>query len=256
MENYLILVVILRFLVEFCLVLGTNRISGCTLGLKRSAMAALVGTAFSVGSLLPGFRFLGNVLWHMVSLVLMSVIAFGWHWDALRRGAIFVFLEMALGGITSSLTGGGFWTIALGTVAIYLLCMVGFQGKPGQHYVTVQICHRGKAVSFMALVDTGNTLRDPVSGEAVLIVDADIAWRLISLDVYQLAHPIETISAGVYPGLRLIPYQSVGQPSGMLLGMRAEKLLIDGKCSEMILAFAPQEIGRGKPFQALAGGLV
>ena len=129
MENYLILVVILRFLVELCLVLGTNRISGCTLGLKRSAMAALVGTAFSVGSLLPGFRFLGNVLWHMVSLILMSVIAFGWHWDALRRGAIFVFLEMALGGITSNLTGGGFWTIALGTVAIYLLCMVGFQAQ-------------------------------------------------------------------------------------------------------------------------------
>ena len=257
MESYLNLVIILNFLVEICLVLGTNRISGCSLGVKRATLAALVGTAFSIGCLLPGFQFLGNVFWHMVSLVLVSVIAFGWHWDALRRGAIFVFLEMALGGITKGLMNGGFWAMGLGAVAIYLLCVVGFQGKPGQqHYVPVQIIHRGKTVSLMALVDTGNTLRDPVSGDAVLIADADVAWRLLSLDTQQLMHPIETISTCAYPGLRLIPYQSVGQSSGLLLGLRVEQLWIDGKRTEMILAFAPQNIGQGKPFQALAGGLV
>ena len=257
MKIYLDLVIILSFLVELCLVLGTNRIAGCSLGLKRAALASLVGTAFSVGSLLPGFQFLGNVLWHIVSLVLMSVIAFGWHWDALRRGAVFVFLEMALGGITRGLMNGGFWAMALGAVAIYLLCVVGFQGKPGQqHYVPVQIIHRGKTISLMALVDTGNTLRDPVSGDSVLIVDADVAWRLLSLDTQQLMHPIETISNCAYRGLRLIPYQSVGQPSGMLLGLRVEQLWIDGKRTDMIVAFAPQNIGLGKPYQALAGGRV
>lgn len=257
METYLHLVIILNFLVEFCLILGTNRISGGVLALKKAALAALVGTAFSAGALLPGFEFLGNVLWHMVSLTLVAVIAFGWNWDSLRKGAVFVFLEMALGGITCGVANGGFWTMVLSAVVIYVLCVVGFQGKDGQkQYVPVQICHRGKKISLMALLDTGNTLRDPVSGIPVMVVDSDVAEKLLGLDADALLDPIRTMASCGYPGLRLIPYTAIGKPSGMMLGLRVDELQIGGKHSEMIIAFAPQRIGQGRPYQALAGGFV
>lgn len=257
MEIFLDIVIILNFLVDFLLILGTNRISGCPLAMKRSAVAACVGAAYAAGCTLPGFHFLGNGLWRVVCLALMSVIAFGWHFDAFRRGVLFVFLSMALGGIALGLGNGGFWAIVMGAVGVCLLCMLGFRGKPGQqHYVPVYISHGGKSIQLMALQDTGNTLRDPVSGAAVLVVDADAAQKLLCLTQYQLMHPVETVVCGAYQGLRLIPYSAVGNSGGMLLGLRVEQLLINGKKENMIVAFAPQRIGRGKPYQALAGGIV
>lgn len=257
MEIYLDIVVILNFLVDFLLILGTNRISGYSPGAKRAAAAALVGAAYAAGCVLPGFRFLSSMLWRVISLAMMSLIAFGWGISALRRGILFVFLSMALGGIAMGFGNGGFWAIVMGALGVCLLCVLGFQGRPGQQrYVVVTITHGGRTVNLTALVDTGNTLRDPVSGVPVLVVDADAAEKLLDLTARQLMHPVETLASGHYPGLRLIPYSAVGQSAGMLLGLRVEELTINGKKEYMIVAFAPQRIGQGRPYQALAGGSI
>ena len=137
------------------------------------------------------------------------------------------------------------------------LCFVGFQrGRGKREYVSVEILHKEKRVCMTALCDTGNTLRDPVSGLPVLVVDATAAYRLLGLEESALRQPIETISRGIYPGLRLIPYSAVGQTAGMLLGLRVDQLRFNGICVEQIVAFAPQRIGRGEVYEALAGGNV
>ena len=76
------------------------------------------------------------------------------------------------------------------------LCLVGFRGRAGQQYVPVAICYEGRCVSLMALVDTGNTLRDPVTGQSVLVADALCARTLLGLTVEQLRHPAETVASG------------------------------------------------------------
>ena len=63
MVIYLDLVMLLNFLVDFLLLLGTNRLSGFPAGGWRCALAALLGAVFSCGCLLPGMAFLGNLLW-------------------------------------------------------------------------------------------------------------------------------------------------------------------------------------------------
>ena len=90
----------------------------------------------------------------------------------------------------------------------------------------------------------------------MLVVDAAAAYRLLGLEEAALRQPIETISRGIYPGLRLIPYSAVGQTAGMMLGLRVDQLRFNGICVEQIVAFAPQRIGRGEVYEALAGGNV
>ncbi len=255
MEVYLDLVVILNFIVDFLLILGTNRISGFPSGGKRAALAAGVGAIYAGGCVIPSLTFLGNLLWRTVVLVLMSLIAFGWGNGALRRGILFIFLSMALGGIALGLGNGGFWAIVLAALGVAILCVMGFCGRPGQQkYVPVAIAHGIHKIHLTALMDTGNTLRDPVSGRAVLVVDASVGEKLLGLSVSDLEHPVQTLEKTPNRGLRLIPYHAVGHPNGMLLGAKVERLEINGKREDMIVAFAPQLIGRGKPYQALAGG--
>ena len=257
LQVYVDLVMLLNFLVDFLLILGTNRLAGYPAGVKRGAAAAALGGIYGGMCLVPGFRFLGNVLWRLVSLVLMAVLAFGWNRSALQRGAVFVLLSMALGGIALGLGDGTFWMLVLSAGTVWLLCRVSFRGTLGtREYVPVALTWEGKTVSLIALRDTGNTLRDPLTGEQVLVAGADVAEELVGLTEYQLQHPVETLASGALPGMRLIPYRAVGQPGGMLLALRLEHSRIGENEASPLVAFAPQVLARGEAYRMLTGGAV
>lgn len=245
---------ILNFLVDFFLLLGTNRLSGFPSGIRHSAAAALIGAAYSGACLMPGFRFLGNALWRLVCLGIMGAAAFGWDRSAVRRTVLFILLSMALGGIALGLGRGDFLTLVLSASGVWIMCRMGFGGNPGQEYVPVTIpCENGPLKVF-ALRDTGNTLRDPITGESVLILGADAAMQLTGLSAHQLRNPVET--AASHRGYRLIPYHAVGQPGGMLLMKRMADVTLGGKRRDVLVAFAPDGIGKAEGYQALVGGMV
>lgn len=255
MTVYMDVLMLLNFAVDLCLLLGTNRLSGHPPGIGRAAVAAGVGSVYAGACLLPGFSFLGNFLWRLVSWGLISAIAFGVGQSGIRRGVLFLFLSMALGGIALCLDKGGFWALVLASVGVCLLCLVGFRGRAGQQYVPVTICHEGRCVSLMALVDTGNTLIDPVTGCPVLVVEAASAKALLPFAAGELAHPLETMLSRKHQNLRLIPYTAVGQPGGFLLAIRPDSVRINGKTMDHLVAFTPQNLGHGQ-YQALTGGML
>lgn len=248
MAVYLDLALLLNFLVDFLLLLGTNRLTGFPAAPNRAALAAALGAVYSGACLLPGFRFLGNTLWRMVSLGLMASIAFGWNQSAWKRCGIFLLLSMALGGMALGLGNGEFGMVVLAAVGVWLLCRIGFGSRVGQEYVPIRISYGGKTLPVIALRDTGNTLRDPITGEGVLILSPEAGEILCGLSEDAPRHPLETMAK--HPGFRLIPYHAVGQPGGMLLGIRAE-VEMEGKRQKQVVAFAPERIGRGEYYQAL-----
>lgn len=252
MAVYLDLVMLLNFVVDFLLLLGTNRLAGFPPGPGRAATAAVLGGLYGGACLLPGFRFLGNTLWRLVSLGLMGTIAFGLDRSTLRRCALFVLLSMALGGIAVGLGGGGFTVLgAMGGVA--LLCLVGFQRMPiSRSCVPVCLEHQGKRLCCSALYDSGNTLRDPLTGESVLVAGPRIARELVGLTEQDLADPVSAMTK--YPGLRLIPYRAVGKAQGMMVGILVRQARIGKRQRSVLVAFAPEGLGDDGEYEALIGG--
>lgn len=257
MRVYLDVVMLLNFIVDFLLLLGTNRLSGFPISTGRSALAALLGGVYGGACLLPGFHFLGNSLWRIVSLALMGMIAFGWSKGALRRCIVFGLLSMALGGIAIGLGNGDFLSLLLSAAGICIMCMAGFRGQVGaREYIPVALCYQNKTIRMLALQDTGNTLTDPVTGEGVLVAGPEAAQTLLGLTQSQLHDPVGTLTAGVIPGLRLIPYRSVGQPGGMLLALRLEVVRIGRWQGSKLVAFAPEGLDSEGTYQALTGGVI
>lgn len=242
---------------DFLLIMGTNRLAGYPPGWKRAAAASLLGGIYAGGCMIPGFRFLGNTFWRMVALSLMAVIAFGMNGSAVQRGAVFVLLSMALGGIALGNGRQEFEVLLLCAVFLWLLCRMSFRGSVGlREYVPVQLRHEDRVVTKIALRDTGNTLKDPLTGESVLVAGPDAAWELLKLTEDQLSHPVETLASGCVPGLRLIPYCSVGQSGGMLLAFRFRDSRIGEQRAQPLVAFAPERIGKTDVYQMLAGGVI
>ena len=256
MTVYLDLVMLVNFLVDLLLLIAAQRLCGYPLRLKRAILSAGIGAIYAGACVLPGFRFLGNMFWRLAVLGLMSVAAFGWNRSILRRSAIFVFLSMALGGIALGLGNGGAVALIAAAGAVCILCAVGFRGGVGKKtYVPVRLTYGGVTREMLALLDTGNALKDPITGQSVLVVGADVARQMLGLTREQLLSPIETMLRSEIPGLRLIPYRSVGNPNGMMLAVKMERVCVGDQEIGEVVAFAPQILGAGE-FQALAGGVL
>lgn len=257
MTVYVDMVFLLDFLIDYLLLLGTNRLCGYPPEWRRSAVAAGVGGAYSGLCLMPGLAFLGNTIWRIVILGILAWITFGFSRSALRRCAVFVILSMALGGVAFGLGSKSAWTLPLGAVVIFIMCYVGFRDRIGAvSYLPVELTYGGKSLRLTALEDTGNGLRDPVTGRPVLVVDAEIAQKLTGLTQQQLRSPVSSVAQSVIPGLRLIPYRAVGQPCGLLLALRIPEVRIGKWKGSSLVAFAPDGLSREGAYQALTGGTV
>lgn len=250
-------VALLNFFVDLLLLLCTNRLCGCSPGWGRLTLSAAVGGAHSAACMLTGFSFLGNTLWRIVFLGIMGWIAFGTNKCAVRRTIIFLMLCMALGGVVQGFETKGAIPLLLSAAGICCLSFLGFRDRPGStKYVPVEVFYGEKCLRFTALYDSGNTLTDPVSGKPVLVVGADVAHQLMNLTQEQLRNPVSTIRSAQIPGLRLIPYTSVGQPVGMLLGRCFKQVRIGKWKGSSLVAFAPDGLCSDGQYQALTGGTV
>ena len=250
---YLDLVMLLNFLVDFFLLIAVNRLSGYPPGYGRTALAAILGGVYAGVCLLPGLTFLAGVLWRLVFLVLMVWIAFGWQRSAIHRGVMFVLLSMALGGIAMGLHVGGSLSLVASAGGVGILAWLSFHSScRGQQYLPVRLQHEGKCVRITALRDTGNGLRDPLTGQSVLVVGAQTAHALTGLTREQLRTPTQSITA--VPGLRLIPFRSLGKADGMLLALRIRDVQIGRWKGSSLVAFAPDGLEE-EEYQALTGGV-
>lgn len=254
---YLDLVILLNFLVDYLLMMGSDRLAGYPADWKKYIPAAALGGGYAGACLLPGFSFLGNSFWRIVSFAVIAGVAFGWDRSSIRRGGLFVLLSMALGGLASGIGKGSFPALLIAIGGLWVLCRCCLPGNTGQQaYIPVELNWQGRKLSLIALRDTGNTLRDPITGEQVLVAGGDVATELLGLSNQQLRHPVETIAENWIPGMRLISYCAVGQSGGMLMAMRFHNAKIGNRLTSPLVAFAPDVLAKGASYRMLTGGSI
>lgn len=254
MQTYFIVTILLNILVEFLLLMGANRLAGFPHQVLRCAMAAGISGMYAGVCLeMPLF---GGPLWRFAVLTLVTMAAYGFSKTLLRRGVLFVLLHLAVDGIASGFSGGGFGILAAAAV-VGLLCLLGFGGKAyGTEYIPVELCYGTRKLRLLAIRDTGNMLRDPISGQGVLVVDAAAGETLLGLTQQQLWDPASAVASAAIPGLRLLPYRSIGSPKGMLLAIRLENTKIGNTRGSAVVAFAPQKLDSEGIYRGLTGGMV
>ena len=239
----MIVVLVIVFVVDILLLSATGQFLGAQTHPGRVLLGALAGAVFAGLSILPGFAFLHHILWRLCALLVTSLAAFGF---SVRKCILFSLLHLSLGSVSDS--AHTHLTMLLGAMGIGFACLV--VGK-GNRYVPVELSYGGRSVKLTALRDTGNTLRDPITGKQVLIIGADAAQRLTGLSAPALCDPVGTM--GMLPGLRLIPYQTVGN-AGFLLALPMQNVKIGNKRGNTLVALSPQVFNNR--YQALTGGYV
>ena len=247
MKQSMILAVVIRMTVDYLLLMMANRIAHRQTGTLRLLMAALLGAVHAGICLKTGL--MQNLLWRLLICGMMGMISYELDRGFIERILLFSLLRFCVDGMVSG-TGGGkelIWAVVLGGI-----CLYGMRDQMGlRQIVQVELTHRGNTVKLNALRDTGNTLRDPITGKSVLVVDANIADQLTGLTLRQISEPVETM--GKVPGMRLIPYRAVGNAQGLMLALPVKRSKIGGRKGSTLVAFAPQILDESGKYQALLG---
>ena len=240
----MIVVMLMVTVVNGLLLFASGRFLGRGAHPLRVLAASMLGAVFPMLSLLPGFYFLDHILWRLCGLVLTALSAYGLALSAIPRTVLFVLLHLSLGGITG---GESRWlSPLLGAAGIGFACL---SVSLRQDLIPIELTLGGRTVRLTALRDTGHGLRDPVTGKTVLVVDAETARKLTGISQRALLDPVGNLD--VFPGLRLIPYKTVGN-TGFLLALQIRQAKIGNRQESTLVAFSPNTLGTR--YQALTGG--
>jgi len=280
---YLDTLFFLNAVMDYLLLLCSARIAGEELHRGRMALGAVLGGAYAAAAVLPGMGFLLQPALKAGSAVLMVVVGLGASRRLLRQAVIFFALSCAFAGgvLAVSLFGGTGLSLGGGLVysgmdiKIVLLsaagCYVVFTlvlARLGRHtaaageLVRAQLRLLDREVCFTALVDTGNTLTDPVSGQSVMVADAQAVTSLFPRGERpgqeELSAPTQALgrlNSGRWRGrFRLLPYRTVGVECGLLLAVRLDNVCLDGRNQgSMLVALSPTPVSDGGSYRALVG---
>lgn len=263
MVVYLDTLVLLNLLLDYLLLLLTGRILGNPLFRWKLALAAAFGALYAALPLLfPTHTYLQHPLVILGVGALMVLIAYGSAPRLLRSVLIFYALSAALGGGLYALRLMGVGPVTLDLKAILFFaaiayCVLSLAGRklarhgPGElQEVVIRLGER--STRFTALVDSGNTLSDPMTGKGVLVAEGDHLRSLLPPEV-DYSRPAQCFPILQDPKrFRLLPYRSVGVDQGLLLAVRADSVRVNGQdLGPRLVALSPTPVSDSGNYQAL-----
>ena len=223
-ELYIDVLFLENFLMDYILLLITKHVLRSREPVWRICLAALAGTFATcvvVAVRIP-YTFIKYGLFYLIIPGIMLIVGLRIRkGPELARGMITLYIGGFLtGGIFSFLgqyaqVGSLFFALAVASyyLASGALKMLSRLFHFGEIHCEVRLVYGKRTCSAAAVIDTGNHLRDPVSGKAVSIITRHMAEKLMSLEELK--------------SLRKIEYHTIGKGRGMLPVVTIDSLWIE-----------------------------
>lgn len=213
-----------------CKIIFATLMTSTTFGLK--GVGALIKRTIALFVITMGMG--------MLIMCLIYFTDIGIHLGGIVRKGVFYF-DMPLSFMLLS-------CVAATAISIYM--QKAFENPVMRNLVKITITHNGKSVSLTALSDTGNTLKDPISGKKVLIAEESVIKTLLT------GFDFDTSTQGTAnkppAGFRLIPFSSVGEKNGLLPAFLPDKITVCGKIrKDLIVAFYNGTLSQTGDYNAL-----
>ena len=280
-----------NFLVNYLLLRVCCIFSGLKVYKYRIILGSVIGACYAVLVFFPDFTLIHSTVYKL--LISMLIIAVSSPFLSVRSYLktllVFYAVSFAFGGCVlgifyfsnvgarlGAVYSNGIlyfnlpWTIlALSGVVFYtsvklftIITKRNMQGKNLKKKILLYF--KENFVEVTALMDTGNSLVDPVSLSPVIIVEYKLLKNLFSKDIRDDLdrignENIEWIMNDVtHKGLpvRLIPFASLGKENGLLLGFVPDKIEIYDSCGiriidKCVVGIYERQLSKDKSFGAL-----
>ncbi len=251
------------FSMDFISLWATSRLCSRPARAGRMSLGAAVGALYGTLAVVTGLTGALAYISAAAVSILMALTAFGgtgiaeilresaviWGSGAMLGGIMTSFLSMfgTVAGAESTAAPPGAGMAVFAAAALYATVRMITRTK-SRKSVTVTVKYGGKEANLDVLCDSGNLLRDPVSGDPVMTVSADMLKSLIGDDVCSALTSCEVGRLGTLPvKVRLIPMKTASG-SGMCAAFRPDGVAVSlprGKKKAVRCLIAPVAVPRG-----------
>ena len=131
----------------------------------------------------------------------------------------------------------------------------------------IKIKLQNKQIETIAMIDTGNLLKDPISNTPVIVVEHSLLYDILPK---QILNNLENILGGELENipddvkekyiskLKVIPFSSLGKQNGMLLGIKADEISIESEDenitnNNLIVGIYDKSLTKRGEYRALVG---
>lgn len=253
-----------NFLITLLILWATARLSHLSFSLWRLLLSSLLGSLYTIMTLLSFFLHLPlmvQILSHLLLSILLIYIAFvGTYKKLFQALGYLYFVTMIMGGFilasyhllggsplrpffqVARLYRGDLWVLLFGILFLvfigrYGLSMIHQYLWRGMFHLPLTIYLGEEEVQLKSLVDTGNRLRDPLNHDPVIIVEWHALRNILPEnlpltfegDLMELISLIE--ETPLSSRIRIIPFGAL-EGDGMLLGLRPDGITIKTKKGE------------------------
>lgn len=258
METYVYGDVILleNLIMNYLILWSTAKLTRYNYSRVKLFIASLLGAVYAVLYYFPGYSYLYTFLMKVVFSIAIIIIAYTplYFRLLLKLTGVFYIVSFIFGGAAFGLfylinglelTRNGISFImdfplkVLAAAAFAAYFIVRYSWDYIQHrikreriLVRLEVYFDKKAVSLDALVDTGNSLKDPITGVPVVIAEYEGIKELLPGEIRRIfeesrENDLNAIAqimsvSGSITRFRLIPFKSLGRENGMLIGFKPD----------------------------------
>lgn len=251
-----------NMVINYTILYMTGKLTKNNISRIRLIISSMIGALYTLVVFYPSLRFMTKFTVKICVSILMIIIAF--NPEKLKKfiklfssfyiisfvfaGAALAFfyfydLEAYLGNGIFYITEFPAKLLIIAVIFSWILLKftIGFIQKrmnKEKNFIPVSIELNNKYVDIIALVDTGNSLQDPITHVPVIVVQFSAIKDILPLEVQNIflkykENNLEIVAAVMSKSsekikFRVIPFKSLGNENGMLLGFKPDKVIVKG----------------------------
>ena len=265
MTIYIDIIIVENLIMNYIILYATGLISKSPKSYLRMFLASLIGAVYATLEYILKVNIYSNIILKTILSIIIVYIAFNPQdvKKMCKQLVLFYVTTFTFGGIATYLIyvlkpqniiiKNGMYVgtyvlkvIFVGAIIGTIILAIAF--KMAKNKITkkdmickVKIKLNGKEETVEAMVDTGNMLKEPITGTPVVVVERTSLYELLPKEILNNTESIlggdfekipEEIKNEYVPKLKLIPFASLGKQNGMLVGIKPEKIEVINEQTE------------------------
>lgn len=291
MTVYIDVVFLENLILNVIILYATSLIAKMNLKIIRTLISASIGSIYAIMYYIFQIGLYSNIIFKFVLSVIMIYVAFNpKEFKILLKVLILFYLtSFVFGGaslsviylvnaqrinIQNGMIIGKYTmnTILTGIIIAFIVIVIAFKiikSKISKNdlFCDIRFKINNKEIKTKAMLDTGNLLKEPITNIPVVVAEHKLLYDVIPNEILDnieniLGGDLENISDEVkndyISKLKVIPFTSLGKQNGILLGIKADELIVEEMNSEkkidkVIIGIYNKELSKKRTYSALIG---
>ena len=289
MTIYLDVIFLENIVINYIMLYVTGIISKAQIKQKRLFLGALIGAIYSIIYYLFRLKIYSSFIIKIILSIVIIYVAFKStnFKDLIKKILLFYLSSFVFGGaaiaiiymvnsqnitIQNGVLVGSYTlrTILIGIVVAYFTIILAFKIikiSKKDLICDIEVTLNNKKLKTKALIDTGNLLKEPITNLPVIVMEHTLLYDVMPKEIL---NNVEKILGGDFSKipvhikeeysskLKVIPFSSLGKQNGMLLGIKAENLIINlneekRKIDKVVVGIYNKSLTKNGEYRSLLG---